>query len=99
MLTIQRILEEVKSKNLPATLLFIDFSHAFDSINREKMKDILIIYGIPTEIINVILLLYKNTRSMVNSPAGDTPFFDITLEYYTKIKLHYLYALYVSTIY
>ena len=52
MLTIQCILEEVKSKNLPATFLFIDFSQAFDSINREKMKDILIIYGIPTEIIN-----------------------------------------------
>ena len=48
MLTIQRILEEVKSKNLPATLLFIDFSKAFDSINREKMKGILIIYGIHT---------------------------------------------------
>ena len=48
MLTIQSILEEVKSKNLPATLLFIDFSQAFDSINREKMKGILIIYGIHT---------------------------------------------------
>ena len=33
MLTIRRILEGVKSKNLPATLLFIDFSHTFDSIN------------------------------------------------------------------
>ena len=77
-LTIQRILEGVKSKNLPVTLLFIDFSHAFDSIHREKMKYILIIYRIPTEIINVILMLYKNTRSMVISPDGDTSFFDIT---------------------
>ena len=42
------------------------------------MNDILIIYGIPTEIVNAILLLYKNTRSMVRSPDGDTPFFDIT---------------------
>ena len=43
MLTIRRILEGVKSKKLTATLLFIDFSQAFESINREKMKDILII--------------------------------------------------------
>ena len=34
MLTIRRILEGVKSKNLPATLLFIEFSQTFDSINR-----------------------------------------------------------------
>ena len=42
------------------------------------MKHILIIYGIPTEIVNVILMLYKNNRFMVRSPDGDTPFFDIT---------------------
>ena len=78
MLTIQRILEGVKSKNLPATLLFIHFSQPFDAIYREKMKDILIIYSIPTEIINIILILYNNTRSMVRSPDGDTLFFDIT---------------------
>ena len=56
MLTIRRILEGVKSKNLPATLLFIDFSQAFDSINREKMKDILIIYGILIEVVTAILI-------------------------------------------
>ena len=50
MLTIQRILEGVTSKNQPATLLFIDFSQAFDSIHHEKMKDILIIYSIPCQI-------------------------------------------------
>ena len=61
MLTIRRILEVVKSKNLPATLLFIEFSQAFDLINREKMTGILIIYGIATDIVNAILMLYKNT--------------------------------------
>ena len=42
------------------------------------MKDILIIYGIPTEIVNAILMIFKNTRYMVRSPDGDTSFFDIT---------------------
>ena len=78
MLTIRHILEGVKIKNLPSTLLFIDFSQAFDLINRENMKGILIIYGIPTEIVNAILMLYKNIHSMVRSPDGDTSFFDIT---------------------
>ena len=44
------------------------------------MKDILNIYGIPSEIVNAILMLYKNIRSMVRSPDGDTPFFYITTE-------------------
>ena len=48
-LTIRRILEGVKSKNLPLTLFFIDFSKAFDTINRNKMKEILLKYGIPEE--------------------------------------------------
>ena len=35
-LTILRLIEGVKSKNVPAILIFIDFSKAFDSIDRLK---------------------------------------------------------------
>ena len=77
-LTIRRLIEGVKSKNVPAILLFIDFSKAFDSINRLKLKYILSAYRIPKEKINAIMILYTNTRAMVISPDGDTPFFDIT---------------------
>ena len=37
-LTIRRILEGVRAKNIQATLLFVDFTKAFDSIHREKME-------------------------------------------------------------
>ena len=77
-LTIRRILEGIKDNNLPLTLLFIDFSKAFDTINREMMKIDLIKYGLPSETVNAIIILYKNTRSMVRSPDGDTSFFEIT---------------------
>ena len=76
-LTIRRILEGVRANNLPAVLLFIDFSKAFDSIHRGKMRDILIAYGVPQETVDAIMMLYQDTCSMVRSPDGNTEFFDI----------------------
>ena len=46
-LTIRRILEGVRAKNLQVTLLFVDFTKAFDSINRGKMEQIILAYGVP----------------------------------------------------
>ena len=76
-LTIRRILEGVRAKNLQATLIFLDFTKAFDSINRGKMEQILLAYGIPKETVATITILYRNTKVKVRSPAGDTEYFDI----------------------
>ena len=46
-LTICRILEGVRAKNLQAKKLFVDFTKAFDSIHRGKMELILLAYGQP----------------------------------------------------
>ena len=46
-LTIRRIFEGVRAKNLQATLLFVDFTKAVVSIHRGKMEQILLAYGIP----------------------------------------------------
>ena len=73
-LTICRILEGVRAKNLQATLLFVDFTKAFDSIHRGKMEQILLAYGQPKEIVTAITILYRNTKVKVRSPDGD---FDI----------------------
>ena len=58
--------------------MFVDFAKAFDSIHRGKMKNILSAYGIPTETVEAIMILYRETRSMVRSPDVDTPYFEIT---------------------
>ena len=76
-LTIHRILEGVRAKNLQATLLFVDFTKAFDSIHRGKMEQILLAYGIPKETVAAITILYRNTKVKVCSPDGDTEYFDI----------------------
>ena len=40
-LTLRRIIEEVKATPLPAIITFLDFKKAFDSIHREKLMRIL----------------------------------------------------------
>ena len=64
-------------KNLQATLIFVEFTKAFDSIHRGKMEQILLAYGIPKETVAAITILYRNTKVKVRSPDGDTEYFDI----------------------
>ena len=75
-LTIRRILG-VLAKNLQETLIFVDFTKAFDSIHRGKMEQIFLAYGIPKETVAAITILYRNTKVKVRSPDGDTEYFDI----------------------
>ena len=64
-------------KNLQVTLLFVDFTKAFDSIHRGKMEQILLAYGLPKETVAAITILYRNTKVKVRSPDGGTEYFDI----------------------
>ena len=59
--------------------MFVKFSKAFDSIHRGEIEQILLAYGFPKENVTVIMMLYKNTKAMVRSPAEDTDFFDIVV--------------------
>ena len=63
-LTIRRILG-VRSKNLEATILFVDFSKAFDSIHRRNMEQILLALGLPKETVAAKMILNKNTKVKV----------------------------------
>ena len=62
--TLYRFLEDVRTKLREATILFVDFSKAFDSIHREKMEQILLAKAFPTtpqKTVTVIMMLYKNS--------------------------------------
>ena len=78
-LTIHRILEGVRAKNQQATLLFADFTKAFDSIHKGKTEQILLAYGLPKGTVAAITILYRNTKVKVRSPDGDTEYFDIVV--------------------
>ena len=76
-LTLRRLIEGIKAKNLSAVMTFIDFRKAFDTIHRGKLMEILSAYGIPKEIVSAINILYTNTVARVLSPDGDTDDFEI----------------------
>ena len=96
-LTIRRILEDVRAKNLQATKLFVDFTKAFDSIHRGEMEQILLAYGIPKETVAAIMILYRNTKVKVRSPDGDTDDFDIVAGVLKGDTLaHYLFIIYLD---
>ena len=78
-LTLRRIIEALRARNLPAVITFIDCRKAFGSINRRKMLQIFKAYGIPhgwwTPSIGET---FQETRTNVLSPDGETEFFKIT---------------------
>ena len=76
-LTIHRILESVRVKNLQETILFVNFTKAFDSIHRGKMEQILLAYGLIKESVAAIMILCRNTKVKMCSSDGDTDYFDI----------------------
>ena len=78
-LTLRRIIEECQLCNPDVTFIFIDFSKAFDSIDRSVMFEILGLYGIPQPMLDAIRLLYTNNTSTVLTPDGETAPIDLRL--------------------
>ena len=72
-LALRRIVEEVLNHKKEAVLIFIDFKKAFDSIDRNKMFQILLAYGIPPQIVEAIKVMYINT-AVVITPEGNRYF-------------------------
>ena len=58
-------------------MVFIDFRKAFDSVDRDTLMKILLAYGIPKKIVDLLFLLYTNTSAQVIARDGKTEFFEI----------------------
>ena len=72
-LRLHRLIEESKLSTRDLALVFVDFSKAFDSVDRVKLFEILKIYGIPDKIISAIKVLYTDTLSTILTPDGEIP--------------------------
>ena len=77
-LALRRITEEIQIAYKKTSIVFVDFSKAFESINRNVMLHILHIYGLPDKIIARIKTMYDNPDTFVLSPDGATDSFFTT---------------------
>ena len=77
-LALRRIIEEMRISHSKATIVFVDFAKAFDSVNRNIMVHILSNYGIPDDMIRAIAVMYEDPSSFVNTPDGPTESFVTT---------------------
>jgi hypothetical protein len=73
---LRRICEESLAHRLPLIAIFVDFSKAFDSVNRARLEEILQIYGIPNPLRSAICALYQETTACVRTREGDTQWFN-----------------------
>ena len=80
------------SKNIKASLLFIELSKTFTSIHKGNMALIRLAYGLIKETVTAKLMLYKSMNEIVLSLVGDTNFFNIVTGVLQRDK----FALYLS---
>jgi hypothetical protein len=62
---IRQIIEKCYEYNIDIHKIFIDYTHAFDSIKRNKILDSLTQYKIPPKLIRLVKLTMENTMAKV----------------------------------
>jgi hypothetical protein len=70
-----------KKSNLPSWPLFVDLEKAFNTVRHKLLFELLEIYGIPEDMINVIQRLYKNVMLKLNSSSSkDTILYSVGIK-------------------
>ena len=64
--------------NTTASLVFIDFSKAFDTLHRSSIPVILSQYNVPKCLISDIIQMYSDTSACVSTELGSTEWFKTT---------------------
>jgi len=74
---IRQITEKFYEYNIDIHNIFIDYTHAFDSIKRNKILDSLIQYKIPPKLIRLVKLTLENTTAKVKVNNTNTSEFRV----------------------
>jgi hypothetical protein len=62
---IRQIFEKSHEHNIDVYNIFVDYTHAFDSVYRNKLIECLKKFDLPDKLIRLITLTFKHTRARV----------------------------------
>ena len=74
---LRNIIDQCLEWNSPLFINYVDFRKAFDSIHTESLWRIMKYYGIPSKIINLVKMSYKNFRCAVEHEGKLSKWFPV----------------------
>ena len=72
----RQIQEKCRERNQPLYALFVDFTKAFDSVNREALWSVLGKFGCPSKFVNLIKCFHIGMKAKVQSCGSTSDNFD-----------------------
>ena len=65
-----QLIEKHREFNLPTYIAFIDYKKAFDSVDRDKLWNIMASKEIPPHLITIIQRIYMDNTIQINTRKG-----------------------------
>ena len=90
LMALRCVIDTCRVTNMTASLVFVDFRKAFDTLHRSSIPVILSQYNVPNSLISDIIQMYSDTSACVSTELGPTksPYlFIVLLDYALKKTL------------
>ena len=78
LMALRCVIDTCRVTNMTASLVFVDFRKAFDTLHRSSIPVILSQYNVPNCLISDIIQMYSDTSACVSTELGPTEWFKTT---------------------